>query len=135
MTDTFTKAQRSAVMRAVKSRGNQSTELKLIEIFKLRGVNGWRRNYDLFGKPDFVFPQKRIALFADGCFWHGHNCRNVKPSQNAAYWTEKIARNKARDKAVTQALKKKGWVVIRLWECHIQKGDVKKLLAAYSCPR
>jgi len=135
MTDTFTQTQRSAVMRAVKSRGNQSTEIKLMEIFKERGIRGWRRNSNLFGKPDFIFPQKKIALFADGCFWHGHPCRNVNPSQNADYWAKKIARNKVRDKAVTKILKQKGWTVIRLWECRIKKGDIKKLMAVYECPR
>lgn len=117
-------------MKAVKSKGNKSTEIKLIEIFKLRRITGWRRNYKLFGHPDFVFPKKRMVLFADGCFWHGHNCRNVTPSDNAEYWRDKIKRNKARDKAVTKELTEKGWKVIRIWECEIKKGEVRKLIAA-----
>lgn len=130
MTDTFSRKQRSDVMRAVKSKGNRSTEIKLIEIFKAHRITGWRRNSTLAGRPDFVFPEKQIAVFADGCFWHGHNCRNVTPSEHAEYWRKKIARNKARDRAVTKELTQKGWKVVRIWECEIRKGRTRKLKAA-----
>lgn len=121
MADVFSQNRRSEIMRAVKSRGNKSTELKLIEIFKNSGVSGWRRNYKLFGNPDFVFPKKRIAVFVDGCFWHGHNCRNTTPANNADYWRKKIKRNVKRDVLVTQTLREKGWKVTRIWECQIKK--------------
>ncbi len=93
MTDTFSKEERSEMMRAVKSKGNKSTELKLIQIFRNHKIKGWRRNYPLFGKPDFVFPKLKIAVFVDGCFWHGHNCRQLKPSDNSEYWKRKIYKN------------------------------------------
>lgn len=115
-------------MRAVKSKGNQSTELKLIALFRKFRVTGWRRNSTLPGHPDFVFPQKRVAVFADGCFWHGHNCRNVSPAQHADYWRAKIKRNQARDKAVARELKRKGWKVIRIWECQINESGLKKIV-------
>ncbi len=121
MADVFSKSKRSEVMRAVKSRGNKSTELKLIEIFKNRKIIGWRRNYKLFGKPDFVFPKQRLAIFLDGCFWHGHDCRNTKPAENADYWRLKIERNKTRDELVSKTLAEKGWRVLRIWECQIAK--------------
>ena len=108
-------------MRAVKSRGNKSTELKLIEIFKTEKIIGWRRNYKLFGKPDFVFPKQRLAVFLDGCFWHGHDCRNTKPADNADYWCVKIERNKARDESVSKKLTDRGWRVLWIWECRIKK--------------
>lgn len=108
-------------MRAVKSRGNKSTELKLIEIFKTGKITGWRRNYKLFGKPDFVFPKQHLAIFLDGCFWHGHDCRNTKPADNADYWRVKIERNKQRDELVSKTLSEKGWTVLRIWECQITK--------------
>lgn len=116
-------------MRAVKPKGNKTTEGKLIEIFKLNHITGWRRNYEIFGHPDFVFPQKRIAIFADGCFWHGHNCRNVTPSDNSEFWQAKVKKNKARDKTVTDELTRKGWKVIRVWECEIKKGEVQQFVA------
>jgi len=127
MTDTFSKQERSEIMRAVKSKGNKSTEVKLVQIFKERGIKGWRRNYKIFGKPDFVFPKFRIAVFVDGCFWHGHNCRNTKPSSNTEYWQKKIRRNIARDGEVTEHLTQKGWQVIRIWECELKKGELEKL--------
>lgn len=120
MADIFSKQKRSEVMRANKPRGNKSTELKLITIFKKYGVKGWRRGYKLPGSPDFVFLEKRTAVFADGCFWHGHNCRNTTPKANAEYWLKKISENKVRDKRVTEELTQKGWHVVRIWECEIK---------------
>jgi DNA mismatch endonuclease (patch repair protein) len=121
MADTFTKEQRSQIMRQVKSSRNKSTELKLIQFFKDNSIKGWRRNYKLFGKPDFVFPLTRKAVFVDGCFWHGHNCRNTKPKDNKDYWQQKISRNKMRDKVVSKTLAAQGWTVIRIWECQLKK--------------
>ncbi|HIE56506.1 MAG TPA: DNA mismatch endonuclease Vsr [Chromatiaceae bacterium] len=127
MADTFSKEKRSEIMRAVKSKGNKSTEIKLIQIFKENKIKGWRRNYKLFGKPDFVFPRRRIVVFVDGCFWHGHDCRNLKPSANAEYWRKKIRRNKERDRIVTEYLTDRNWQVIRIWECELRKGELNKL--------
>lgn len=127
MVDTFSKAKRSEIMSAVKSKGNKSTEIKLIEIFKEHHIKGWRRNYKLLGKPDFVFPRLRVVVFADGCFWHGHNCRNVKPANNAEYWQRKIQRNVERDERISKELERRNWRVIRIWECEIHKKNVEKL--------
>ncbi len=120
MADTFSREQRSLIMQKVKSRGNKSTELKLIEFFKDNSIKGWRRNYKLFGRPDFAFPKNKIVIFVDGCFWHGHNCRNTKPKDNELYWRQKIIRNKKRDRIVTENLKIKSWSVIRIWECKLK---------------
>jgi DNA mismatch endonuclease (patch repair protein) len=124
MPDRFTKEQRSEVMRQVKSRHNKSTELRLVTFFKANHIRGWRRNYKLFGKPDFAFLQPKIVVFVDGCFWHGHDCRNTIPKDNADYWSKKRERNINRDKEVTQTLRNKGWTVIRLWECELKKEQV-----------
>lgn len=121
MVDVFNDEKRSEIMRAVKSSGNRSTEMKLISVFKKYEIKGWRRTYKLIGNPDFVFPKKRIVIFADGCFWHGHNCRNTKPKDNKEYWNKKIQRNKERDEFITEILERKGWVVVRIWECEIKK--------------
>lgn len=128
MTDCFSPSMRSRVMSAVRSQGNKSTELFLINIFRSNFIKGWRRNYNLLGNPDFVFPKKRIAIFADGCFWHGHNCRNTTPKLHADYWAKKILSNNTRDKFVTKALKQAGWHVIRIWECEIKKNKLPKKL-------
>ncbi len=126
-------------MRAVKSSKNKSTEEKLIAYFKENKITGWRRNYKVYGKPDFVLPDLRIAIFVDGCFWHGHDCRNTHPEQNKEYWQRKIARNMARDKEVTDHLERLGWNVIRIWECEFLKKNrgllEKRLKALYSKQR
>ena len=119
MADIFSKQKRSEVMRANKRQGNKSTELRLIIIFKKHGIKGWRRGYKLPGSPDFVFLKNRTAVFADGCFWHGHDCRNTTPKANAEYWLKKISENRARDQRVTETLTQKGWHVVRIWECEI----------------
>jgi len=126
--DKYSKDVRSRMMRSVRSKGNRSTELKLIQIFRVLKYKGWRRSSSLPGKPDFVFPKERIAIFADGCYWHGHDCRPFKPGDNAEYWAPKIARNKERDKAVSKALKRMGWRVVRFWECQLSERGVKRRL-------
>jgi DNA mismatch endonuclease (patch repair protein) len=129
MTDIFSKDKRFQIMHSNKRRGNKSTELKLIEIFKKNGVKGWRRRFKLFGSPDFVFPKERTAIFTDGCFWHGHDCRNTKPASNKEYWDKKIESNKEHDRKVTHALEEKKWKVVRLWECELKKGDLPQKLS------
>jgi DNA mismatch endonuclease (patch repair protein) len=124
MADVFTKEQRSLVMRQVKSSRNKSTELKLIKYLRANQITGWRRNYALLGKPDFTFPKIKVTIFVDGCFWHGHNCRNTTPKDNADYWSKKVERNKNRDNEVTKALVKKGWIVIRIWECELKNEEL-----------
>lgn len=128
MTDVFDKETRSTIMRNVHGRGNKSTEMRLIEIFRERGVTGWQRNYPVKGHPDFVFPKERIAVFVDGCFWHGHDCRNTRPKDNADYWAKKRERNITRDMEVTQAFEKRGWAVLRIWECELKKKNLPDLL-------
>lgn len=126
MVDVFTKEQRSQIMRQVKSSRNKSTEIKLLRYFKKQEIKGWRRNYKLFGKPDFVILKIKLAIFVDGCFWHGHNCRNTKPKDNYEYWENKIKRNIQRDSNVSTYLVAKGWNVIRLWECELKNEQILK---------
>ena len=108
-------------MRAVKSKNTKSTELKLIQYFRENHITGWRHSYQVKGHPDFVFLEKRIAIFVDGCFWHGHDCRNTRPADNAGYWAKKRERNIERDKEITARFEKRGWTVIRIWECELTK--------------
>lgn len=121
MTDIFDSEKRSAIMRRVKSQNNKSTELRLIDIFKQSGIVGWRRNYLVKGRPDFVFPKKKIAVFVDGCFWHGHDCRNTRPADHQEYWEKKRERNMKRDREITALFEARGWTVLRIWECELKK--------------
>ncbi len=119
--DTFTSSKRSWIMAQVKSTGNRSTEMLLVAALREQGITGWRRSYPLFGKPDLAFPRKRVAVFVDGCFWHGHPRKCRVPKANRSYWLRKISRNVARDRLVTRTLRGKGWKVIRIWEDSVQK--------------
>ena len=121
MADIYSKSKRTEIMRRIKSSGNKSTELKLINYFNERCITGWRRKYNVKGHPDFVFLKQHIAIFVDGCFWHGHNCRNLKPSQNAEYWNIKQQRNIEHDQLITKKFEERGWLVIRIWECELLK--------------
>jgi DNA mismatch endonuclease (patch repair protein) len=128
MSDIFSKDERSEIMRSVRSRHNVSTEERLVSIFRTYHIKGWRRNYPAYGKPDFVFPQSKTAVFVDGCFWHGHDCRNTRPRQNAEFWRNKISRNMERDVEVAEHLENLGWTVLRIWECELRKKHIDSLL-------
>ena len=78
-------------------------------------------NPQLTVRPDFVFRKSRTAIFVDGCFWHGCPKHATKPKNNRAFWQRKLAGNAARDRLVTQTLKRAGWGVIRIWECDLAK--------------
>jgi DNA mismatch endonuclease, patch repair protein len=97
MPDVFSKEKRSQVMSAIRSKRNKTTEPALMLLFKKNKIKGWRRGSKLIGKPDFVFPDSKLVVFVDGCYWHGHNCRKLKPGANYEYWKGKILRNKRRD--------------------------------------
>jgi DNA mismatch endonuclease (patch repair protein) len=103
-------------MACVKSKNNKSTELKFLDALKSCSISGWRRHHDVLGKPDFVFPKQKIAVFIDGCFWHGCTKHCRLPATNVQYWVPKIENNARRDRYVTNELKKRGWTVIRIWE-------------------
>ncbi len=122
MGDVFSKEKRSEIMAKVRSKGNLATEKMLIALFKANDIKGWRRNYRLFGKPDFVFLKERVAVFVDGEFWHGHPTLGQTPKTNEEFWRNKIERNKERDRLVNQSLGEKGWLVVRIWQ-HELKND------------
>jgi DNA mismatch endonuclease (patch repair protein) len=128
MADVFSRAKRSEIMSEVKSHGNKATELALISILRTYQISGWRRGYKLFGKPDFVFPRLRLAIFVDGCFWHACRRHGSLPTSNAKFWQEKIERNKLRDKLVNRKLKEAGWGVLRVWQHELKKGKEYALI-------
>jgi len=107
-------------MSLVKSARNATTEERLAHLLRSARITGWRRHYDILGRPDFVWRTQRLAVFVDGCFWHGHDCgRKLTPKTNARLWREKINRNKVRDQRVTRQLRRSGWSVYRIWECRL----------------
>lgn len=111
---------RGQLMSRIRSTKNRTTEARLAELLRKARLNGWRRHRPLPGRPDFIWPSVKLAVFVDGCFWHGHDCgKNITPRTNAEAWAQKIRRNKARDKKVNRVLRGRGWSVMRIWECHL----------------
>jgi DNA mismatch endonuclease (patch repair protein) len=111
---------RSRIMSRIRGRGNKETEEALAKLFRQHRIKGWRRHQPVFGKPDFIFPKSRLAVFVDGCFWHGCAKHGTIPKSNRAYWRRKLARNKKRDQIVARTLRNAGWRVIRIWYCVLQ---------------
>jgi DNA mismatch endonuclease (patch repair protein) len=127
-TDTVSPEKRSEIMRAVKGQGNKDTELVLARLLRQNEIIGWRRHHKLFGSPDFIFQKKNVAMFVDGCFWHGcpKHCR--MPKGNRTYWKRKITSNKARDRLVSRTLRRANWRVLRIWEHELARKNEARLL-------
>lgn len=128
MADVYNKEKRSDVMQSIRSKGNKTTELRLIQVFRELHITGWRRGYPVKGHPDFVFPEKKIAVFVDGCFWHGHDCRNTRPKENEEFWAAKRESNARHDREVTARFESRGWMALRIWECELKKKNRAKLI-------
>jgi DNA mismatch endonuclease, patch repair protein len=119
---------RSALMSRVRSRGNATTELRMVHLLRSAKLFGWRRHLPLPGSPDFAWERERVALFVHGCFWHGHNCdRNLVPRSNTAAWMEKIGRTRRRDAGSAALLRSGGWSVVTVWECRLRKNPASCL--------
>ncbi len=69
--DKFAGLPRSELMSRIRARGNKKTELALVTLLRTNRITGWRRHQPLLGRPDFIFRKRRLAVFVDGCFWHG----------------------------------------------------------------
>jgi DNA mismatch endonuclease, patch repair protein len=89
---------RAELMSRVHSRGNKTTEVRMVALLRRHGLSGWSRRAKLPGRPDFVWPKHRVAVFVDVCFWYGHDCgRNLTPKKNAEFWEKKFAETRRRD--------------------------------------
>ncbi len=109
-------------MAAVRSTGNRSTERILRARLVCHGVRGWRLHAkDVPGCPDFVFDRLRLAVFVDGCFWHGCPSCHRPPSSNQEYWTRKVDRNRKRDRKNSRLLRAEQWGVLRIWEHELKR--------------
>jgi len=137
----FTRRKHSTGISALRSRGNAANELRLIALFRVHGITGWRRGASLQWKgeglklkafrvkPDFVFRPHRRAVFADGCFWPGCPLHATPPKTNAAFWRKKLSANRTRDRRVTRTLRAMGWRVLRIWQHELSRQNAPRLLA------
>ncbi len=128
--DRVSKQVRSKMMSSVRSTGNRSTELALGRIMWAAGLRGYRKHWHVDGRPDFAWPSAKVAVFVDGCFWHG--CRRCKelPRSNAKFWGDKIEANRRRDRRVTRTLRRAGWAVVRVKECELRRHTTLQRIAA-----
>jgi DNA mismatch endonuclease (patch repair protein) len=110
MSDNLTPENRRKTMKAVKGKGTK-LEKRLCAILAGMGIGGWKKNVQyIAGKPDVAFPSRKIAIFVDGCFWHGcPQCHRKLPATNQKYWR----------KIYSEQLNDDGWMVIRIWEHEI----------------
>jgi len=121
--DIFEKAKRSQIMSRIRGKGNEKTEVRLANIMRKTDIRGWRRHLPIPGRPDFAFRKQKVAVFVDGCFWHGcPRCFRL-PKQNRAFWKAKIEGNRRRDRTVNGRLRRLGWKVIRIRECRLKHAD------------
>jgi len=126
MADVFTKPKRREIMQAVK-RERTGPEERLASLLRRLGFGFRRHPKHLPGTPDFYFPRKRLAVFVNGCFWHGHRrCRKgrSRPKTRKRYWERKIARNQRRDRRDARRLRALGIRVYTIWECEIRRVGV-----------
>lgn len=124
--DNLTPEQRRKNMQNIRSL-NTKSELILAKAFRKQKIYFTRNVKIITGKPDFVFRKKKIAVFVDSDFWHGHPKRCIMPKSNKTYWNKKIKRNRQRDKKVNKELKKAGWKVVRIWEHDIKNNLTRNL--------
>jgi DNA mismatch endonuclease (patch repair protein) len=118
-------------MRAVRGKGTR-LEKRLCSMLAGMGLKGWKKNVEsIIGKPDVAFVSQRVAIFIDGCFWHGcPHCRRKLPQTNREYWERKINRNIALARSHNRRLRADGWTVIRIWEHEINGTTGRKRIKA-----
>lgn len=118
---------RSEVMARIRSK-DTVPELKVRSAVHAAGFRYRIHQRTLPGSPDLVFARFSIAVFVNGCFWHGHNCKDgARPASNTDYWNEKITRNIARDKRNAATLRRQGWKVVVIRTCRLE-GGIRLLL-------
>ncbi|RAZ78251.1 very short patch repair endonuclease [Mesorhizobium atlanticum] len=123
MADRLKPEQRSALMAKVKGK-DTGVELRVRRLLHGAGYRFIVHSKRFPGTPDIVFTRRRKVIFVHGCFWHGHEgCkRSTAPSSRIEFWSEKLRRNRERDKATLATLTSSGWDVLTIWECEIADG-------------
>ncbi|HET6576625.1 MAG TPA: very short patch repair endonuclease [Fimbriiglobus sp.] len=121
-------ATHSRRMSAIRCKGNRTTEARFRAMLVRAGIRGWTmQTKEIKGKPDFFFPDCKVAVFLDGCFWHGcSRCGHV-PSVNRPFWKAKIERNQQRDRDTDELLSQSGIQTVRFWE-HELRDSLRKCI-------
>lgn len=122
MSDIVSKKKRSEIMSLIKNKDSKIEILFRKALWK-QGFRYSKNSTKYFGKPDIALPKYKTVIFIDSCFWHGCKKHCRIPDVRKKYWTEKISRNKERDKEVSKHYKKQGWKIFRIWEHSLKNSD------------
>ena len=129
--DTVSKKKRSEIMSKIKSK-NTKPELLVRKYIFSRRYRYRIHDRKLPGCPDIVFKNRKLAIQVRGCFWHGHLCKlRSLPKSNRSFWNNKINNNKKRDIANDRKLKRLGWKVLVIRECHIKNKIYKQKIHSF----
>jgi DNA mismatch endonuclease (patch repair protein) len=154
MADTVSRKVRSQIMSRIRGTGNERTDKAVASMLRKAGIVGWRRHVTIRlpstksamsvasdgtkfkprVRPDFLFPKHKVALFIDGCFWHGCPRCYTAPKSARGFWKRKVTTNRERDRYQTAALRKIGWRVVRMWEHHLAVPNMRKTRRANTSP-
>jgi DNA mismatch endonuclease, patch repair protein len=120
--DNLSKNDRSKLMGKIRHKNTKPEILLRKGLYKI-GKRYRIHTSSLPGRPDVVFPKKKVAIFVNGCFWHGHeNCIDGRtPKTNSLFWEEKFKKNKERDQRNYESLSQMGWQVLIFWECQVER--------------
>jgi DNA mismatch endonuclease (patch repair protein) len=119
--DKISTIRRRANMAAIRSKDTKP-EIAVRQFLFRNGLRFRLHAKTLPGRPDIIFPSRQVAVFVHGCFWHG--CKKCvdgkrKVKSNSEYWTDKILRNRQRDRRNKKALREMGWESLTIWECEV----------------
>jgi DNA mismatch endonuclease (patch repair protein) len=135
MADNLTNAERSRLMARVRTK-DTGPEMVVRRFLHVRGFRYRLHDRNLPGRPDLVFPGRKIAVFVHGCFWHRHpGCSlSYTPKTRVDFWKAKFAQNIERDRRVTEELQLMGFRVLVVWECMTRRADLSWLTGALETP-
>jgi DNA mismatch endonuclease, patch repair protein len=124
MADQFGAEVRSRIMSRVRGR-DTGPERAVRSLVWSRGLRYRTHDSSVPGRPDISHKGKRVAVFLDGCFWHGCPKHYTRPASRQEFWDAKLAANRDRREAVLKDLRAKGWNVVQVWECDIESSPVR----------
>jgi DNA mismatch endonuclease Vsr len=128
MPDIYSKEKRSQIMSAVRHK-DTFPELIVQSLLRNKQIEYEREIKILNCTPDIVIRDLKKIIFVNGCFWHGHECKNGElPKSNLEYWKQKIEKNKKRDIKNYSELGIEGWQYLVIWECELKKKNLDTII-------
>jgi len=132
MVDNLSKQTRSRVMTSIKSK-NTKPEMVIRKILWLQGFRYRIHDRSIIGTPDISSKKAKLAIFIDGCFWHGCKRCYKEPKSNVGFWRKKIQNNRKKRNSVRTQLRREGWNVLEFWEREINANSKRIATRVFSC--